>query len=107
VILSGDKRDFNSILITAVDRALSESMGQSVSGAIKACIPIQTITTDPKGFALKLEKMTGGTKVVEQRIMRNLEIMISERNSRPLGSFQSQQMDFGGFIENCRGQFKP
>jgi hypothetical protein len=104
--MSGDSSDFNNVLITAVDRALAESMGESVSGAIKACLAISTVATDPKGFATKLEKLTGGTKVVERKIMRNLEIMISERKSKPAGSLKTDQEDFGRFIETCRGQFR-
>jgi hypothetical protein len=103
--MSGESREFNSLLFTAVDKALAESLGDSVSGAIKACIPVTIITTDPKGFATKLEKMTGGTKLVERKIMRNLELMISERNSKPIITGGIDHQDFGGFIESCRGQF--
>jgi len=104
--MSGDANEFNTLLLTATDRALAESMGESVSGAIKACLPIATITTDPNGFASKLEKMTGGAKVVERKIMRNLEIMISKRTAKPFDSLGiEKQSDLRGFIESCRGQF--
>jgi len=94
--------EFNSLLLTAVDRALSESMGDSVSGALKVFIPVSSVTTDPKGFAVKLERLTGGTKLVEKKIMHNLEILISQRGAAPE---ISDQQDFGRFIESCRGQF--
>lgn len=85
-----------------------ESMGESVSGAIKTCIQISTIATDPNGFAEKLGKLTGGTeKVIERRIMRNLEVMISERAARPLDTVRIDHENLGGFIESCRGQFGP
>ncbi len=64
--MSGESREFNSLLFTAVDKALAESLGDSMSGAIKACIPVTIITTNPKGFATKLEKMTGGTKTCRE-----------------------------------------
>jgi len=103
--MSVDSREFNTLLFSAVDRALAESLGESVSGAIKACIPVTIITTDPKGFAKKLEKMTGGTKLVEMKIMKNLELLISQKSSKPVSMGGIDQQDFGGFIESCRGQF--
>jgi hypothetical protein len=95
--------EFNALLLTAVDRALSESMGDSVSGALKVMIPVSSVTTDPEGFALKLERLTGGTKLVEKKIMHNLELLISQRGAT---SSLSEHQDFCGFIESCRGQFR-
>jgi len=107
VNLSGDTKvnEFNSMLLTAVNMALAETMGDMVSGAIKATIQISTVSTDPTGFSTKLEKLTGGTKLVEHKIMRNLELLIAERAAKPVDSLRVEQLDFGMFIENCRGQY--
>lgn len=95
--------EFNTLLFTAVDMALSESMGESISAAVKAFIPVSSITIDPRGFATKLEKLTGGTKLVEKKIMRNLEVLIAQRGVKQVNA---DQLDFGSFIETCRGQFR-
>ena len=97
--------DFDDLLLAAVDRALAESLGESVSGAIKACIPVSIISTDPKGFAVKLERMTGGTKLVEKKIMRNLEILISQRGVKHVELPEVEHQDFGAFIQSTRKQF--
>jgi hypothetical protein len=97
--------EFNTLLFSAVDRALVESMGESVSTAIKACLQISTIAVDPNGFSEKLARFTGGTKLIERKIMRNLEVMISERSARPIDPTRSEHQDLGGFIETCRGQY--
>jgi hypothetical protein len=96
---------FDDLLLAAVDRALAESLGESVSGAIKACIPVSTISTDPKGFAMKLERMTGGTKLVEKKIMRNLEILISQRGVKQVELPEVEHQDFSAFIQSTRKQF--
>ena len=103
--MSSDTREFNLLLLSAVDKALAESVGESVSGAIKTFIPVSIVATDPKGFATKLERLTGGNKLVERKIMRHLEMLISERNARPLDSRKLDEQDFGRFVEGCRGQF--
>ena len=97
--------EFDALLFSAVDRALVDSMGESVSGAIKACLQISTIVVDPNGFAQKLARFTGGTNLIERKIMRNLEVMISERSARPLNAESLEHQDLRGFIETCRGQF--
>jgi len=103
--MSSDTREFNLLLFSAVDKALAESVGESVSGAIKTFLPVSIVATDPKGFATKLERLTGGNKLVERKIMRHLEALISERNARPLDSRKLDEQDFGRFVEGCRGQF--
>jgi len=103
--MSSDTREFNVLLFSAVDKALAESVGESVSGALKAFIPISVVATDPKGFATKLEKLTGGNKLVERKIMRHLEELISQRNAKPLDPIILNRQDFGLFVESCRGQF--
>jgi hypothetical protein len=94
--------EFDNLLLTAVDRALAESLGESVSGVVKACIPVSIISTNPKEFAIRLERLTGGTKLVELKIMRNLENLVSQRSPKPINA---DQLDFGRFVESCRGQF--
>ena len=97
--------EFNDLLLATVDQALAESMGESVSGTIKTRIPFSTIASDPNGFAIKLEKLTGGTKLVEKKIMRNLEILISQKGAKQLQVSEIERQDFGSFIQSCRGQF--
>jgi hypothetical protein len=99
--LTGDG-DFNKLLVTAVDRALVDTMGESVSRAVKACLEISTITSDPKGFSAQLQKFSGGTNLIERKIMRNLAAMIDERKG---GSAVTEGRDLRQFIESCRGQF--
>lgn len=99
------KSEFDLLLLTAVDQALAESLGDSVSGVIKACIPVSIISTDPRGFAMRLEKLTGGTKLVELKIMKNLENLVSQRCPKPMNAGNLEHQDFGRFVESCRGQF--
>lgn len=73
-----------------------------MTGALKSCIQISTAATDPAGFATRLERLTGGTKLIERKIMRNLATMISEQGGKPLDPMNADQQDFGGFIESCR-----
>jgi hypothetical protein len=103
--MSSDSSEFNTLLLTAIDKALDESMGQSVGGALKAYIPVSIVSTDPRGFATKLERLTGGNKLVEHKIMRHLEELIAARNAQPMAQMKLEQMDFGKFVETCRVQF--
>jgi len=103
--MSSDTREFNVLLYSAVDKALAESVGEAVGSALKSFIPIGAVTTDPKGFATKLERMTGGNKLVEQKIMKHLEELLSEKTATPLDPVKLNQLDFGQFVETCRGQF--
>ncbi len=100
-----DNREFNVLLLSAVDKALAESVGEAVGGALKAFIPVGVVATDPKGFATKLERLTGGNKLVEQKIMKHLEELISQRSTKPVDPVMLSRLDFGQFVETCRGQF--
>ena len=94
--------DFNSLLVSAVDRALVDTMGESVSRAVKACLELSTIASDPNGFSAKLQRFSGGTNLIEKKIMRNIAAMIDERKG---GLPVAEGRDLGQFIETCRGQF--
>jgi len=94
--------DFNSLLMIAVDRALVDTMGESVSRAVKACLELSTITSDPNRFSAQLQKFSGGTNLIEMKIMRNIAAMIDERKG---ASTLTEGRDLGQFIESCRGQF--
>lgn len=95
--------EFDEILVQATDDALSSTVGVPIARAIKFYVDLSLISKDIDKFRLQLNKFVGGSKVVEDRIIRNLaESLDSERS---LILEPEKVVDLKEFVENCRAEF--
>jgi hypothetical protein len=98
--------DFNGLLIEAADDALVTTMGEPIARAMKFYLDVDMISKDIDSFRRQLNKFfagsAGGSKLVEDKIMRNLAELMGARSAL----IPTENMtDLKSFVENCRAEY--
>jgi hypothetical protein len=105
-ILPGMKKklsEFEDILVVATNNALNSTVGVSVASAIKFYVDLSLISKDIDKFRVQLNKFVPGSKLVEDRIIRNLAESLDV--DRALIVSPEKAVDLKSFVENCREEF--
>jgi len=98
--------DFDVLLIKATDGALLTTMGAPVAQAMKFYLDVGLVSKDIDRFRLQLNKFFAGshtgTKLVEDKIMRNLADLMGARSALIP---KESMADLKSFVENCRSEY--
>ena len=95
--------EFDEILMHATDSALTTTVGSPVASAIKFYMDLSLISKDIDRFRLQLNKFVPGSKVVEDKIIRNLAESVGA--DRALALSPGTTPDLKIFVENCRAEY--
>jgi len=94
---------FEEILVEATDNALVTVVGVPVARAIKFYMDVSLISKDIDKFRWQLNQFVSGSKLVEDRIIRNLAESLEA--DRALALSPESVGDLKRFVENCRAEF--
>lgn len=95
--------DFDKILVEATDNALTDAVGKPVATAIKFYMDVSLVSKDIDKFRWQLNKFVTGSKLVEDKIVRNLAESLEA--DRALALSPEKIPDLKAFIENCRAEY--
>jgi hypothetical protein len=95
--------EFEEILVEATDNALVTVVGVPVARAIKFYMDLSLISKDIDKFRWQLNHFVSGSRLVEDRIIRNLAESLEA--DRALALSPESVGDLKTFVENCRAEF--
>ncbi|HYB03397.1 MAG TPA: hypothetical protein VED17_02970 [Nitrososphaerales archaeon] len=95
--------EFDKILVEATDNALVTIVGVPVATAIKFYMDVSLISKDIDKFRWQLNKYVSGSKLVEDKIIRNLAESLE--SDRALVVSPENAGDLKLFVQNCRAEF--
>jgi hypothetical protein len=102
-------KDFNGILLKAVDGALAESIGESASRVVKLSVEVSVITRNPDDFKAQLERLFSGSdegpKIIEEKIMIALTSLLKQSSSVIVSIDKWKDTDLRQFVQDCKDQF--
>ncbi len=95
--------EFDEILVRATDDALNTTVGGPVAKAIKFYMDLSLVSKDIDKFRWQLNKFVAGSKLVEDKIIRNLAESLEV--DRALAISSEKTPDLKAFVENCRAEY--
>ncbi len=95
--------EFDEILVSATDNALVTVVGVPVATAIKFYMDVSLISKDIDKFRWQLNRYVSGSKLVEDRIIRNLAESLE--SDRALAVSPESAGDLKAFVQTCRAEF--
>jgi hypothetical protein len=95
--------EFDSILVEAADNALITVVGIPAARAIKFYVDVSLVSRDIDKFRWQLNQFVSGSKLVEDRIIRNLAQSLEA--DRALAIAPENVGDLKTFVENLRAEF--